>query len=173
VHRKTRMPRAVLFLSKAAVPTSMSATTVSRQLELLCKLDHPNIVPFRECCEDERHFQLVYEWCPGGMFMSQLAKYSGMLTEGHIAQVLREVLSALAAAHTFNVHHLDLGLFSLFLQYTDRLSPIKVFGIGLPHAAGNLAGIQQVQQALLHSPGAFCSWRNPGGHNAIVAAPCM
>mmetsp|Transcript_49632 Transcript_49632/g.130972 ORF Transcript_49632/g.130972 Transcript_49632/m.130972 type:complete len:992 (-) Transcript_49632:8-2983(-) len=131
VHKKTRMPRAVLSIPKACIPASLTAAAVQRQLELLCKIDHPNIVPFRECCEDSRRLRLVYDWCSGGLFLSQLAKYEGMLTEGHVAQVIRELLSALAAAHSFGVHHLDLGLFSLFVQYTDRLSPIKLFGIGL------------------------------------------
>lgn len=131
IHKKTRMPRAVLTIPKAAIPVDVSSEELDRQLKLLCKIDHPNIVPFRECCEDSTHLRLVYEWCDGGLFIQQLPKYTDMLTEGHIAQVIREVFSALAAAHTFGVQHLDIGLFSLFLGYTDRLSPVKVFGIGI------------------------------------------
>lgn len=131
VHKKTRMPRAVLTIPKSRVPDEVTAEDLDKQFKSLCKLDHPNVVPFRETCEDDMNFHLIYEWSEGGPMMHQLWRYNGMLTEGHIAQVIRELLSALSASHQFQLHHLDLGLFSLFLQYSDRLSPIKVFGIGL------------------------------------------
>mmetsp|Transcript_28996 Transcript_28996/g.53352 ORF Transcript_28996/g.53352 Transcript_28996/m.53352 type:complete len:1030 (+) Transcript_28996:145-3234(+) len=131
INRKTRMPRAVLSLRKDKIPSDMSTGEVRRQLELLCRLDHPNIVLFRECFEDHVHLKLVYDWCEGGPFMLQLWRYEGKLTEGHVAQVIRELLAALANAHSFGVHHLDLGLYSLFLTFPDRLSPVKLFGLGL------------------------------------------
>eukprot|EP00928_Gymnodinium_smaydae_P088740 TRINITY_DN7279_c0_g1_i1.p1 TRINITY_DN7279_c0_g1~~TRINITY_DN7279_c0_g1_i1.p1 ORF type:complete len:1005 (-),score=220.99 TRINITY_DN7279_c0_g1_i1:54-3068(-) len=131
VHKKTRMPRAVLTLKKRNVPKDVSLSELDKQMQLLCKIDHPNIVPFRECCEDAQNFHLIYEWCEGGPLMYQLWRYDGMLSEGHIAQIIREILSALVAASVFGVHHLDLGLFSIFLNYAESLSPVKVFGIGL------------------------------------------
>lgn len=131
VHRSTRLPRAVLSIRKLMVPEDVTAADIRKQLELLCKLDHPNIVPFRECCEDDRYFHLVYDWCSGGLLIHQLWKYEGILGEVHIAQMMRELLSALAAAHQFGVHHLDLSLLQFFLGYDDRLSPVKLFALGL------------------------------------------
>jgi len=131
INKKTRMPRAVLSIRKASIPPDVTIPEVRRQLESLCKLDHPNILPFRECYEDKHHLKLVYDWCDGGLLLHNIWRYEGKLTEGHIAQVIREVLAALAAAHSFGVHHLDIGLFSLFVGFSDRLSPIKLFGLGL------------------------------------------
>jgi len=131
VHKKTRMPRAVLTISKESIPKDVSPAELDKHLQCLCKIDHPNIVPFRECCEDHGHLKLIYEWCDGGPLLTQLWRYEGMLSEGHIAQIIRELISALVSADMFGVHHLDLSLFSLFLTYPDRLSPVKVFGFGL------------------------------------------
>jgi len=131
IHKKTKMHRAVLTIRKSQIPTDVSQGEVKRQLETLCKIDHPNIVPFREVFEDSKHLRLIYDWCPGGPLVSQLWRYEDKLTEGHVAQIIREILAGLAAAHAFGVHHCDLGLFSIFLAFNDRLSPVKLFGIGL------------------------------------------
>lgn len=131
IHKGTGMPRAVLTIRKSGIPKDVSQGEIRRQLETLCKIDHVNIVQFREACEDHQHLRLVYDWCPGGPLVTQLWRYENELTESHVAQIIRELLSALIAAHNFGVHHCDLGLFSMFLGFQDRLSPIKVFGFGL------------------------------------------
>lgn len=170
VHKRTRMPRALLSIPKSGIPSSITCATVSRQLELLCKLDHPNIVPFRECFEDHKYLRLVYEWCQGGLFMAQLSRYSGMLAEGHVAQIIRELLSALAAGHAFGIHHLDLGFFSIFLQHTDRLSPIKVFGFGLAGFLFEPVSARNFSKSNKHfyaSPELFASSSAMGMQNAM------
>jgi len=131
INKQTGMPRAVLRIRKSGIPLDVTASDVRKQLETLCKLDHPNLLPFRECFEDKHYVYLAYDWCHGGLLLHNIWRYEGKLGEVHVAQMMREVLSALAAAHNFGVHHLDIGLFSIFLQSSDRLSPIKLFGIGL------------------------------------------
>ncbi|CAJ1409874.1 unnamed protein product, partial [Effrenium voratum] len=46
-------------------------------------------------------------------------------------QFTREILSALAAANAFGVHHLDLCMSTIFLMSTGSFCPVKVFGLGL------------------------------------------
>mmetsp|Transcript_36766 Transcript_36766/g.66086 ORF Transcript_36766/g.66086 Transcript_36766/m.66086 type:complete len:1265 (+) Transcript_36766:84-3878(+) len=138
IHNESRQRRAILSIPKKNVPSSVSKEDVEKQIELLLKIDHPNILTLHEACADIRNIHLVYDWPEGGLLLDRLVQYHSDITEGHISGIFREVLSAVAAANHFNVHHLDWSLLVLFLGYKDRFSPLKLFGVGL---AGNLIGL--------------------------------
>ena len=47
---------------------------VKRELEILKKLDHPNIVKFYETYQDEKYLYFVMEYCSGGELFNQIIK---------------------------------------------------------------------------------------------------
>eukprot|EP00439_Symbiodinium_sp_Y106_P060805 s191_g9.t1 len=118
IHIKTRMRRAVLTVPKSGIPSEILPGDIEKQLQTpstwLCRLDHPNIVPFRE---DQTTLKLVYDWVDGGPLLRNLESSMETLRESHLAEFLRQLLSALAAANSFGIHHLDLCLSTLFAGY--------------------------------------------------------
>lgn len=131
IHVESRQRRAILTLPKSSIPPSVTKEDVEKQLELILKIDHLNVLTFHEACADAKSIHLVYDWPDGGLLVEQLTQYHEDVTEVHLSGIIREALSGLAAANHFNVHHLDWSLLCLFLGYKNRFSPLKLFGVGL------------------------------------------
>lgn len=131
IHVKTKSKRAVLTVPKAGIPPEILPGDIEKQLQSLCRVDHPNIVAFREACEDQDNLKLVYEWVDGGPLLCNLESFAEGLTESHLAEFVREVLAALAHANSLGVQHLDLCMSTIFVVTAGSFCPVKVFGLGL------------------------------------------
>lgn len=77
------------------------AQRLEREAEVVSKLDHPNIVPLLGV-EDGA---LIYAYCPGVTLAEALA--SGPLPVKRSVKIVRDLLDALAYAHSRSVIHLD------------------------------------------------------------------
>jgi len=130
-HHESKQKRAVLSIPKKTVPSHVMEEDIMKLLQNLALIDHINILAFHDACEDENYFHLVYDWPEGGLLLHHLTAFHDELTEWHLAGIVKETLSALMAANHFGVHHLDWNLLCLFLGYKGRMSPLKLFGVGL------------------------------------------
>lgn len=70
--------------------------------------------------------------------------------ESHLAEFIREVLSALAAASLLGIHHLDLCMSTIFCVTTGSLCPVKVFGLGLAGYLTNLVSCREFSKSNKH-----------------------
>ena len=67
-HRRTGSRRAVKTVGKAGLKRYVTnvSSSVRREVTILCRLDHTNIVRLCEAFEDESTIYLVLELCNGG-----------------------------------------------------------------------------------------------------------
>ena len=93
-----------------------------REIDTMSKLHHPNIVKLYEAYERRRHVYLVMEYCPGGDLTER------HFTEEECAQIVRNILSAVAYMHSHHVVHRDLKLENIMF---DRYGEIKIIDFGL------------------------------------------
>lgn len=86
------------------------------EIDLLCSLDHPNIVKLYEYGEDRARDQLVLilEYIPGDTCVS-LIERNGPMTEAFTARLIRQVLVAIAYLHGRGAVHRDLKLENVML----------------------------------------------------------
>jgi calcium-dependent protein kinase len=63
--------RAVKILVKQKL-TKKELERLKQEIEILKKLDHPNILKLYEIFEDEKRFYLVTELCTGGELFEQI-----------------------------------------------------------------------------------------------------
>ena len=68
------------------------------ELEVMKRLDHPNILKLHECYEDSKRFYLVTELCSGGELYDYLAKYDHF-READAALIIQQILSAITYCH--------------------------------------------------------------------------
>jgi calcium-dependent protein kinase len=47
--------------------------TIKEEVEILQRLDHPNIVKYYETFDDQKYMYLVMEYCPGGELFDKIA----------------------------------------------------------------------------------------------------
>lgn len=101
---------AIKVLSKDKMSTKDLATVMD-EVDLLRKVDHPNIVEYFETYDDKHYLYLVMELCTGGeLFDSHedCVKEGKPYTERRAADVILKCLQALQHCHALGITHRDI-----------------------------------------------------------------
>eukprot|EP00347_Sterkiella_histriomuscorum_P012164 403369649 len=77
------------------------------EIDILRYLDHPNILRLYEIYEDRHNIYLVTELCEGQDLWDDIAQRE-KLTENDAAEIMQQILSAVAYCHRKNVCHRDI-----------------------------------------------------------------
>ena len=78
---------------------------VMREVAILHMLRaHPNVPTCYACYETGRYYVLVLDPCTAGELLLNVAR-SGLVAEAHIAVIMQQVLSVLAACHDVGIAH--------------------------------------------------------------------
>ncbi len=78
-----------------------------QEAQIAAQLDHPNLVPVYEFGESEGRYYIVMGYMPGGS-LKELIKKEGPLSKERALEILRQIGSGLAYAHSTGVIHRDL-----------------------------------------------------------------
>jgi len=124
--RRTGAVRAVKIIKKSRIE---NITRLKREITIMKKLDHPNIIKLFEVFEDDEHIYLVLELCTGGELFARIIK-SGHFSEYHSAVVMKQVLSAIWYCHENGIIHRDLKPENLLYSTDSSTSSIKIIDWG-------------------------------------------
>lgn len=124
---------------------------LQREIRMLSKMDHPNVVRLLRVIEDEECVSLVQERCMGGELFDFVNDFQTFhangerswrrtnttemltVTEEHIAKMVRQILLAVDYMHTCNIVHRDLKLENVMLTRpfsADKEPEVKVVDLG-------------------------------------------
>ena len=106
---------AVKVYSKNQAVDSYVLQNVSREVKLLQRIQHHNIVRLFDFIETENNYYLVTEYCSNGSLLD-LVVMRGSIEEGESREYLRQIVSAVDCLHYNNIIHRCVGD-----TYTDRL----------------------------------------------------
>jgi len=127
IHKISKAPRAIKAIAKSKVKNPSS---FKNEIEIMKKLDHPNIIKLYEIFEDSRYVYLVMEVCSGGELFERITA-KGHFSEAEACDVFNQIMHALYYCHSFNICHRDLKPENfLYLNGADD-SPLKVIDFGL------------------------------------------
>ena len=137
---KTGEIRACKHLSKLNIK---NLEKFRREIEILKKMDHPNIIKLYEVYESERSLYLVMEECKGGEIFDRIIRHiqeKKMYSEKDAAIIFEQVMSCIAYCHNRNICHRDLKPENLlYLNAGDeKNNRIKVIDFGLSQACDRL-----------------------------------
>jgi calcium-dependent protein kinase len=105
-----------------------------REVNLMIKLDHPNIIKLYEVYENTKSIYLIMELCTGGELFDRIVENteSGKLfTEKQAANLFKQMMSAINYCHKNGIVHRDLKPENLLYLTKDENSPIKVIDFGM------------------------------------------
>jgi len=90
--------------------------SIQKEIMLLRKMNHPNIIKLYEVYEDEAYVHLVLEYLKGGELFKYLQN-KGLYSEKDASLAIRLLLEALDYCHSINIVHRDLKPENLILRY--------------------------------------------------------
>ena len=77
------------------------------EMNLLRKLDHPNILKLFEVFEDQKKYFLVTEYCKGGELFEEIVS-KVTFSENDAARIISQVLKGITYCHGIGIVHRDL-----------------------------------------------------------------
>ena len=95
----------------------LSDGEIKDEIEILKKLDHPDIVRIIESFNTKNSYILITEYCEGGELFDQV---KNQLSETQIAVIFRQLLSGLAYLHSNNIVHRDLKLENILINEIEK-----------------------------------------------------
>ena len=139
-NKKTKDIRACKYLSKKDIKES-DLQKFRREIKILMKTDHPNIIKLYEVYETKKKLYLIMEKCNGGeLFDKIISRISSgqMYSEKTAAYLILQIMSAVDYCHKNGICHRDLKPENiLFLNKgNEENNPIKVIDFGLSQIIG-------------------------------------
>ena len=106
---------------------------VKREIEIMRRLRHPNIVKLYEVMATKTKIYFVMEFVKGGELFAKVAK--GRLSESHSRKYFQQLISAIGYCHSRGVYHRDLKPENLLI---DENGDLKVSDFGLSAVTGQI-----------------------------------
>ena len=133
MNKKTKEKRACKHLSKLSIK---NLEKFQREIEILRKADHPNIIKLYEIFESKRSYYLIMEECKGGEVFDRIIEHiqkKDMYSEKDASIILRQMMSAVEYCHNNGIAHRDLKPENLLYlnDGPEENNPIKVIDFGL------------------------------------------
>ena len=132
-NKKSGEIRACKHLSKLAIK---NLEKFEREIQILIKSDHPNIIKLYEVFESQRSLYLVMEECKGGEIFDRIIEHiqkKQMYSEQEAAKIFQQVMSSIEYCHNNGICHRDLKPENILYLNAgpEKDNPIKVIDFGL------------------------------------------
>ena len=102
------MKYAIKTMSKIALKPEV-LNYLKLEIKILRELDHPNIVKYIDCYEDDRYLHIVMEYIPGDdLFKVITHRKFNNFTEADAADMIENLLKAVLFLHNKNIVHRDI-----------------------------------------------------------------
>eukprot|EP00750_Incisomonas_marina_P030991 INCI7691.2.p1 GENE.INCI7691.2~~INCI7691.2.p1 ORF type:complete len:393 (+),score=80.53 INCI7691.2:195-1373(+) len=120
---------AVKVFDKTAM-SAKEAVSLKSEINILRKVQHPNIVELHETFDTPTHYYLVMECMHGGELFDRIVQRLSY-TESDAALVVANIVRALHHCHQLGIVHRDLKPENLLYATTDDDAPVKIADFGL------------------------------------------
>ena len=107
VHIQTGIIRAMKVIRKETVNYQDDERVFLKEIEILSKLEHPNIIKIIEYYTDEINYYVITEFVSGGELYDSIVKCP-RFNESKAAYITKQILMALNYLHSFGIVHRDI-----------------------------------------------------------------
>eukprot|EP00475_Leptophrys_vorax_P013430 TRINITY_DN19838_c0_g1_i3.p2 TRINITY_DN19838_c0_g1~~TRINITY_DN19838_c0_g1_i3.p2 ORF type:complete len:360 (+),score=107.61 TRINITY_DN19838_c0_g1_i3:79-1080(+) len=128
-HKKSKKEVAVKIIKKKNLNAEELAT-INDEVDILQKIDHPNIVKLYEIFDTAKYLYMVLELLTGGELFERIVS-KGNFSEKEAAVVTRDMTLAIKYMHEIGIVHRDLKPENLLYSDTTQNAVIKITDFGL------------------------------------------
>ena len=113
-----------------------NAKKFQNEIEVLMKMDHPNIVKLYEVFESDNSLYLIMEECYGGELFDRILhriNTNNMYTEREACLLMKQIIGAIEYCHNNGITHRDLKPENLLYlkEGSEEDNPLKIADFGL------------------------------------------
>ena len=123
----TSVKRAIKIIEKAKVS---NVERFKLEVEIMMKLDHPNILRLMDYFEDPKYVYLVLELCTGGELFDRIIS-NKYYNEEDARVIFRQIMTALHYCHISGVVHRDLKPENFIMISQKDPFTLKIIDFGL------------------------------------------
>lgn len=116
MHKITDSLVAIKSINKEYLEEERSWRKVAKEVAILKKINHKNIVRLYETYESAKHFLIVMEICAGGDLLNYVRKRR-KLTEEYAKYFFKQLVEALIYCHKKGIVHWDIKLDNILLDH--------------------------------------------------------
>jgi len=146
VEKSTGIKYAVKIINKSKVEQDM--TRLVTEMEILKKVQHPNIIALKEIIDTKSCLFIVTEVVSGGELFDKIVEL-GQYTEKDASILVSKIVSAIDYLHSINIVHRDLKPENLLLKDSESISEVKLADFGL----SKIVGTKVMMQTACGTPG--------------------
>ena len=125
VDNKSNSIRAMKMIKKESIEMQDDDKKFLKEIEILMKLDHPNIVKVYEYYVDDIYYYLIMEYISGGMLHETIARWI-VFSEKKAAIIMQQILSAVFYLHQNKIVHRDLKPDNILVQKTTSEEEVRI-----------------------------------------------
>jgi serine/threonine protein kinase len=129
-HIPTGEPVAIKILEKAKIKEVADAQRVAREIKILKRVRHPNIVQLYEVIDTPKQILLVMERLDSGELFEYICRHS-RLREDVAVRFMHDIVEGLSALHRREVAHRDLKPENILMDRREGGYVLKLIDFGL------------------------------------------
>ena len=118
---------AIKILDKSKILQKEDLDRIIREMSILSKMDHSNVIKVYQIFEDEKNYFIIMEYCEGGELFNYIVK-KGRLPEDEASFLFYQIINGVDYIFSKGVAHRDLKPENLLLT---KNSEIKIIDFGL------------------------------------------
>ena len=128
-HNITGTIRAMKVIAKNNEEEQLTDEEILNEINILKKIDHPNIVKIFEFYSNKSKYYLILEFCEGGNLYEFLDE--NKLSEFQVIYIMFQILSAMNYCHNMNILHRDLKPDNILIKKSENgLCKVKICDFG-------------------------------------------
>ena len=118
---------AIKILDKSKILEKEDLDRIIREISILSKIDHENVIKIYQIYEDSKNFLIIMEYCEGGELFNYIVK-KGRLSEKEASFFYYQLINGLEYIFSQGIAHRDLKPENLLLT---KYNIIKIIDFGL------------------------------------------
>ena len=130
IHLITNEKVAIKIFDKGKIKSNKEKQYIEREISILKKLNHYNIIKLYNIIEDENYIYLIQEYISDKELLNFI-QTSEDLSETDICKLYQQIISGIEYCHEMGIAHRDLKLQNILLNYKKD---IKIIDFGLSNS---------------------------------------